>query len=148
MNNHEDNKYADIINLPYPNILPDGKTAGRGRVRMSMYQRAAQFAPFAALTGHEAAIMETARLTESMIELSEQEKRVLDEKMQILIQHIHDMPSVRIIHFVNDQTKPGGAYVTTEGIVKKWDEYNQQLTLRNGAIIHLGHILDIQGDFL
>lgn len=133
-------EYDDIINLP----CPTSKT----RPRMSMYQRAAQFAPFAALTGHDAAIRETARLTDSMVELSDDDKRILDEKIQAIIQHVSEHPNVSITHFVADSRKSGGTYTITEGTVKKWDEYQRLIIFDNDCSVHIQNVLDIQTDLI
>lgn len=125
--------YSDIINLPHPEP--------RQHPRMSMYQRAAQFAPFAALNGHGDAIQETARLTDRPIELSEQERSILDAKMQELLSLLHTSPMVTITHFVADNRKKGGAYQTTVGHLKKWDEYRQVITLDGDMEIHLFNII-------
>lgn len=129
-------EYDDIINLP----CPTSKT----HPRMSMYQRAAQFAPFAALTGHGAAIRETARLTDSMIEISDDDKRILDQKIQTIIQHISEHPHVSITHFVADSYKSGGAYTITEGKIKKWNECERLIIFDNDYAVHIQNILDIR----
>lgn len=111
---------------------------------MSMYQRAAQFAPFAALTGHNAAINETARLTSRQIELSEYERSILDSKMNLLLQHLNDHPTVTITYFVPDQLKEGGKYSTYTGTVKKWDEYKQELIFNDGVRIETRFMIDLR----
>lgn len=129
--------YDDIINLPHP--------TSKCHQRMSMYQRAAQFAPFAALTGHGAAINETARQTDSMLELSESEKRKLDNKFYTLLEHIREHPSISVTHFVPDTLKSGGRYVTYRGTVRKWDEYDRALIFEDGTVVRLPFIIDIAG---
>lgn len=129
--------YDKIINLPHH--------TSKNHPRMSMYQRAAQFAPFAALTGHGAAISETARLTDSEIELSDQERRILDDKLAQLIQHIKERPSVSITHFVPDQQKEGGRYSVHSGTVSKWDEYEHKLIFTDGMTINTNTVIDIDG---
>lgn len=114
-------------------------------VRMSMYQRAAQFAPFAALTGHGAAIIETARLTDSRIELSEYERSILDKKLAFLLQHISLHPTLSITHFVPDQQKDGGKYTNYEGRVWKWDSYSRKLIFDDNTSISLSNVIDIGG---
>lgn len=130
------NNYDDIINLPHP--------TSKNHPRMSMYQRAAQFAPFAALTGHGAAIRETARLTDSQIELSEQEKVELDRKFHYIINNIKSNISATITYFVEDAHKSGGRYVSTTGTIKKFDEFESLLTLEGGIQVSLSSIIDIQ----
>ena len=104
-------RYDDIINLPH-HISPTRK-------RMSMHDRTAQFAPFAALAGYDDAVAETARLTESRSELDEQEQRAINERLAYIAAHIHDQPEVRIKYFVPDEHKSGGAIIEVSGKVKK-----------------------------
>lgn len=129
-------EYDDIISLPHP--------TSRNHTRMSMYQRAAQFAPFSALTGHNAAINETARLTSRQIELSEYERSILDSKMNLLLQHLNDHPTVTITYFVPDPLKEGGKYTTYTGSVKKWDEYKQELIFNDGVRIETRYMIDMR----
>lgn len=128
--------YEDIINLPHP--------VSKTHPQMSMMARAAQFAPFAALTGHNAAIEETARLTDSERELSEMEQRALNEKMAWLQQHIDEHPSVTITHFVRDVRKAGGAFIQTPGRLKSVDTIGQFLTLTDGTTLPLRGIMEIE----
>ena len=97
------NKYDDMIYLPNP--TPTCKP------RMSLHDRAAQFSPFAALTGYEDAVEETARLTDTRLELSEDMKTILNEKMQMIVDNMDADPIVTITYFVPDKKKEGGAYV-------------------------------------
>ena len=121
--------YADIIHLDYP-LKPR---------RMSNYDRAAQFSPFAALTGHEAAIAETARLTDSAIELVEDGIAMIDEKLRGL------MPGQRVTveYFRPDARKAGGAYVRHTGTVKRLEEHQGILLMTDGMAIEFGRICDI-----
>ena len=105
------NRYDDIINLPH-HISPT-------RQRMSMHDRAAQFAPFAALVGYDEAVAETARLTELRPELDEQEQRAINERLAYIAEHIDEHPEVRIKYFVPDECKSGGAVLEFNGIVRK-----------------------------
>lgn len=130
------NKYDKIINLPHH--------VSRNHPQMSMYQRAAQFAPFAALNGHGAAIMETARLTDSEVELSEYVKHVLDSKFNYLLAKISEQPLVSITYFVHDLRKVGGKYTTHTGVVKKWDEYKRTLLFDDDLQISISQIIDIE----
>lgn len=130
----ETHKYDDIIHLTRP--------ASR-RAKMSGYDRAAQFSPFAALTGFEAAIEETGRLTDSRAELDEGGKQLLDEQMNAVLAVIDTQPRVRITWFCYDERKAGGAYVRTTGHVKKIDTYNEKILLTNGETIPLGEIFSI-----
>lgn len=131
-------KYDAIINLPHP--------TSKKHPRMSMLNRAAQFSPFAALTGYDAAVKETARLTDRRIELSEDERIVLDRKQQILLDHISDRPEVSVTYFVPDERKDGGSYTTATGCVKKADDYQRLLILADGTKIALDDILDIESE--
>lgn len=130
----ETHKYDDIIHLPRPESR---------RARMSNEDRAAQFSPFAALTGFEAAIEETGRLTESRIELDEGGKELLDEQMNAVLEVIHTKPKVKILWFCYDERKAGGAYVSTTGHVKKIDTYTQKILLTDGQTIPLGEVFSI-----
>ena len=104
-------RYDDIINLPH-HVSPT-------RQRMSMHDRAAQFAPFAALVGYDDAVAETARLTESRPALDEQEHKGLDIRLRYLADHLKEQPVVRIQYFVPDERKSGGAILEFNGIVRK-----------------------------
>lgn len=128
-------EYDDIISLPHP--------SSRNHPRMSMYQRAAQFAPFAALTGHNAAINETARLTDSQLELSEHERQLLDSKLTRLLSHLHEHPTITVTYFIPDPHKQGGSYTTFTGILHKWDEYKRELLFTDGTSILTSYIIQV-----
>ena len=132
------NNYEDLIGLAH-HVSPT-------RNRMSMLDRAAQFSPFAALTGHDAAILETARLTESKIELDENEKTILNEKLQIIAEKISELPEVTITYFQPDQKKSGGEYAEVTGKVKKIDEYERCVRMVDGAEISIDLIYKIHGN--
>lgn len=129
------NKYDDIIELPHH--------VSKRHIPMSTENRAAQFAAFAALTGYEDAIDETGRLTEDMIELDEDEIQLLDEKMNYILAHIGERPSVSFEYFVPDEKKQGGRYKVCHGIVKKIDEYKKIVVMEDGTIISMPQIRDI-----
>ena len=131
-------KYEAIMNMDHPSSLR--------HPRMSMSDRAAQFSPFAALTGHDEAIKETARVTDRKIELSEDEKAVLDRKMKIVEEHIGTSTMFRFIYFVPDATKDGGAYVPYDGSVKKIDLYHGVLVLSDHTVIEIEQIVDIESE--
>ena len=131
--------YDDIINLPHH--------TSRRHPPMSMYQRAAQFAPFAALTGHDDAIRETARQTDQKVLLSDLDRGVLDARMAIVLKDLSSMPQVVLTYFVEDGRKDGGHYKTVEGRVWKWDEYNRSIIMRDGTKIALDDIVAIEGKF-
>ena len=128
--------YSDIIHLPHPNPV--------GRQRMSMQARAAQFAPFAALTGHSAAIEETARLTDDEINLYEDKLILLNRQMQLLLSMLDQCPEVTFTCFVPDAHKAGGCYRQVTGIVQKADDYTRTLTLQDGTQIEVSRIMDIK----
>ena len=135
MSNHE---YDDIIDLPHH--------VSATRPRMSMIDRAAQFSPFAALTGYDAAIKETGRLTDRRIELTDDSRAPLDRKQQLLLDNLTDQPEVSVTYFVPDERKSGGAYVTATGRVKKVDDYQRLLILTDGTKIPLDEILDMESE--
>ena len=129
------NNYDDIINLPHHISVK--------HPRLSKEQRAAQFAPFAALTGYGDAIKETARITEDRIELDEEEKKKIDNKILELKNKITEKPKVTITFFVSDIKKSGGEYVTIIGNLKKIDEYNKLLILEDKKKISIKEIIEI-----
>ena len=128
-------KYDDIINLPH-HVSPT-------RPQMSMIDRAAQFSPFAALTGYEDAILETGRLTDARAELTEDELDALNAKYQLLMDTIGTGIEVNITYFKQDDRKAGGAYLTERDVVKKVDTYNRRILMRNGTCIPMDDIFDI-----
>jgi len=133
-----ENKYADIINLPHH--------TSRTRPRMMISARAAQFAPFAALTGFGAAVDETARLTDDRIVLDENAKAILDSKLQRIAEHLDDLPEVTFTYFEPDKKKSGGAYVSITGHVKEIDEYARIVKLWDGTKIPIGQIFGITSE--
>jgi hypothetical protein len=135
---NQTNKYDDIINLPHH--------VSAKHTHMSLIDRAAQFSPFAALTGHNEAIKETARLTDSRIELDEDEKVLLNERLHVISDNLHNQPTVSITYFKPDDKKSGGAYLTACGVVKKIDEYERHIKMVNGTIIPFDDIIKIDGD--
>lgn len=113
---------------------------------MSMADRAAQFSPFAALTGYEDAVAETARLTEERKELSDDAKNMLDRQLQILIENAHEMPEVFVTYFNPDAKKSGGSYETISGRVRWVNEYEGMVIFANDLKISLKNICDINGE--
>ena len=111
---------------------------------MSRTNRAAQFAPFAALTGYEAAILEMGRLTDTRIELDENRQVLLDEKLQILFAHLRDHPKVAITFFEPDKKKNGGAYHMAAGTIRKIDEYSRKILLSDGSVISIDQIFEVE----
>ncbi len=128
-------KYEDIINLPHH--------VSKTHPQMPLYDRAAQFSPFAALTGYEDAIRETARLTETLVQLSEDKKQELDEKLQQLISEKDRTEPVTITFFQPDKRKEGGSYRTVTGQIRKFDMYKRKLFLKDGMEIELEKIVEI-----
>lgn len=134
------NKYSDIIHLPYQK--------SKKHPPMLNSHRAAQFAPFAALTGHDMAVREVARLTADKVELDESSITRLNEKIQLLKKHLLQRPMVTITYFQHDEKKSGGAYLTTDGYVKKIDDYHNILVMGQGTLISFSDIFDIECDEL
>ena len=128
-------KYENIIDLPH--YVP------KKHPQMSLEQRSAQFAPFSALTGYEEAVAETARLTSDRVELDEEEKTILDNKLMIIREQLHTKPVASITYFIPDNRKDGGEYVTVRGIVKKIDEYKQVIVLEGNTEIPILEIIKI-----
>ncbi len=126
--------YDDIINLPHH--------VSKTHPHMSMIDRAAQFSPFAALTGHGAAIDETARLTDKKIELDESRKDAINEKLRD-ISLLGDTAAVEVTCFVPDRRKDGGTYVAVEGRVKKIDTVSCEIIMTDGKVIPVENIYDI-----
>lgn len=108
-----------------------------------MVDRAAQFSPFAALTGYDAVVKESARLTDRKIELSEDEKAVLDERLRVLTDTLPH-PDAVFTYFLPDSRKEGGAYVTVTGRLKRVDELRRVILLMDGTGIPIDDVLDIQ----
>ena len=131
-----------MSSFPYNDILYLPHHASTRHPPMPMSDRAAQFSPFAALTGHSDAIQETERLTGERVELSEEAKILLDQKQQYLTSL--DRPELTVTYFVADTKKEGGAYVSTNGILKKIDPIERLLILVGGQAISLDDILEIE----
>jgi hypothetical protein len=132
------NSYDDIINLPHH--------VSATRPHMPALDRAAQFSPFAALTGYEAAVKETARLTDEQVELDEDSKAALEMKLRILSDELFNHPKVEITYFQADAKKDGGAYINAIGTIKKIDEYERVLLMIDGTKIPIEAIIEIEGE--
>lgn len=113
---------------------------------MSMLDRAAQFSPFAALTGYDAAVKETARLTDRRIELDEYSKAALDERLQLLQDHMKENPEITITYFKPDERKDGGAYLPVTGSVKKIDAYEKCIVMMDKQKVPIDEIIEIDGE--
>ena len=131
-------KYNEIIYLPHH--------VSKTRPQMPMSDRAAQFAPFAALTGYDAAIKETGRLTDERIELDVEALSALDMKYQLLMEALDEAPEVTITYFQPDERKAGGKYVSAVGTVKKIDDFERRITMRDGTRIPMDDVLSIDGE--
>lgn len=132
------NKYDDIINMSHP--------ISKKYPQMPVSDRAAQFSPFAALTGHEAALKEMARLTETCIELDEGIKAQLNEKLQMIRESLDKKPEVTITYFEPDKKKDGGFYVSLQGKVKKIDGYQHEIVMDEGRKIRIEDIYEIESE--
>ena len=135
-------KYRDIITLPHH--------VSQTRTQMPAISRAAQFAPFAALTGYEDVIEETARTTAEKIELSEEMQEIVDLKLQMLVKSVcerpRERPEIKITYFVADELKSGGGYETAAGSVKRVDEIARTVVFTDGRSIPISDIYSIEGD--
>lgn len=131
-------KYDEIMGLPHH--------VSKTRPQMPMSDRAAQFAPFAAITGYDAAIKETGRLTDERIELDVEALSALDMKYQLLMEALDEAPEVTITYFQPDERKAGGKYVSAVGAVKKIDDFERRITMRDGTRIPMDDVLSIDGE--
>ena len=130
--------YADIINLPHHELTT--------RQRMPRINRAASFAPFAALTGYDDAVRETARLTSERIELDEGTKEILNNKLRIALDKAGERPEISITYFLPDKKKSGGAYVTVKAVIKRIDEFERLVIFTDKSSIPIDDIYEIEGD--
>lgn len=133
-------KYDDIISLPHHE--------SKRHPKMPALDRAAQFLPFSALNGHDAAVRETERLTESRMELDEARKEELDVHLQLLREQLAQKPQVSITYFVPDARKDGGAYFTVTGTIQKVEETRHQVIMENGTVIPVSDIYGIESTIL
>ena len=131
-------KYDEIMGLPHH--------ISKTRPQMPMSDRAAQFAPFAALTGYDAAIKETGRLTDERIELDVEALSALDMKYQLLMEALDEAPEVTITYFQPDERNAGGKYLTATGAVKKVDDFERRITMQDGTKIPMDDVLSIDGE--
>lgn len=128
-------KYDDIIKLPHP--------TSKRFSRMPLEERAAQFSPFAALTGYDAVIRETARLTDRRVELDECRRQELNAALRDLAVRLESRPEVLVTYFLEDTRKEGGEYVHVSGRLKKIDSFSRTLVLEDGTIIPIDDILEL-----
>lgn len=130
--------YDDIIQLP--------RHVSKTRPKMPVANRAAQFSPFAALTGFEAAVKETARLTDERVELDESVKYALSDKLQVIAERMKECSEIWVTYFQPDEKKAGGAYITVTCTVKKIDEYERVITMTDGTAVPIDEIINIDGE--
>lgn len=128
-------EYDDIIHLPHH--------VSEKHPQMPMMERAAQFAPFAALTGYGAVIKETARLTEKQVELEEYDQEQLNRKLTLLLENVYERPELTVSFFCPDDRKDGGSYKSLTARLKKIDTFQQILILEDGTRIPFANIIDI-----
>jgi len=138
MNPKEFHRYDDIIHLPHH--------VSETRPRMSRHDRAAQFSPFAALTGHGAALLEAGRRTERQAELDEDRKSVLDGRLQALQERSVRHPEAAATYFQPDGRKAGGAYRTVSGPVKGVDAQGRRLLFEDGTVVPFDALYDLELD--
>ena len=131
-------KYSDIINLGHPEP--------KNHPRMSIDKRAGIFAPFAALTGYEDEVKETGRRTEEEIEINDDVKERLDQKLSFIIKNIYNQPKVLITFFIKDNKKSGGKYITKEVNIKSIDMIYIKLITTKKETINIEDIINIEGD--
>lgn len=129
--------YNDFINLPHH--------VSTTRPHMTAIDRAAQFSPFAALTGYDSAIKETARLTDERVKLDENVKDALSDRLQIIADRIKEHPEIAITYFQPDAKKNGGAYVTAVSSAKRIDEYERVIVMTDDTAIPIDEIISIDG---
>lgn len=135
---NDEHKYDDIINLEHH--------VSKVHKQMSLENRSAQFAPFAALTGYEDEVKETERTTEEKIEIDEEWRAILDEKIQLIQGKIKEQPKIEITYFIPDNKKQGGKYQKVIGNIKQIDNYKKDIILTNGIRITIDEIIDISGE--
>lgn len=132
----DEHRYDDILYMPHHQ--------SKERPHMSLHDRAAQFAPFAALSGHEEAIEETARITDERIILDASKIEQINEKLSYIASHLKDKHVVSITYFKPDSRKKGGAYLTDIGVIKKFDESEHLVIMESGMKILLEQIVDVE----
>lgn len=135
---NDEHKYDDIINLEHH--------VSKKHKQMSIEERSAQFAPFAALVGYEDEVKETESITERMIEITEEIRSILDEKIHLIQNKIAEQPEVTITYFIADSKKQGGKYQTINGIIKKIDNYEKKLILTSNTEIFIKDIIEISSN--
>lgn len=133
--NIQTDTYEDMLEMKYPYVSK--------HPRMSLYNRAAQFSPFAALTGYEEAIEETGRLTDTKIILSEESKAELNHMLTYIQEHLSEYPEIQVTYFIADKRKQGGSYETYTGRARRIDEVESLLIMKDRKKIRITDIIDI-----
>lgn len=133
---NDEHKYDDIINLEHH--------VSTKHSRMSLENRSAQFAPFSALTGYEEAVKEEARVTESRIDIDEEAKIEVNEKLNYIMKHLDKNIIVSVTYFEKDKKKQGGSYKTIKGIIKKIDDSRKTIKMQTGEIIKIEELKNIE----
>ena len=133
-------KYEKIINLPHH--------VSKKHPPLDSDSYAAQFSPFAALTGYEDIVSETSRATDEKTELDDDAKLRLSRKLQIVLDHIEENPVISVTYFVQDKRKAGGKYVTVDGTIKKYDNYEKMIYMTDGTKIRLYDLYEINGKII
>lgn len=131
------NNYTDIINLKRP---------VSNHNHLSIESRASQFSPFAALTGYDSEVKETARITDKRIDIDDGLREMLNAKLNYLNDHIKENPNISITYFVKDPKKEGGKYLTKQGIIKRIDTVNEIIKFNDNTSISMNDIINITGD--
>ena len=134
----DERRYDDIIDLPHHR--------SDKRPHMTMTERAAQFAPFAALVGYEAAVAETARLTDEKTEIDDYDKEVINSRLVMLSCFGDNKPYIEVKYFAPDEKKRGGSFRVKAGVPKKIKEFEQELVMEDGTVIPFSDIFEINGD--
>ncbi len=128
-------KYNDMIYMQRP--------ISKKYIQMDIKDRAGQFAPFAVLTGHKESVEELNRVVDKKIELDEQSKEILNNKIKRVLENIDGVTQIKITYFIKDEKKDGGTYITIKDIIKKYDMYRKLLFLNSGLEISIDNILDL-----
>lgn len=129
-------KYDDLLHLPHP--------VSRTHPPMPLADRAAQFSPFAALTGYEDVLREAARLTDEKIDMGDADAETLNARTVLLLSHLAEHPEITVTYFVPDERKAGGQYVTVTGKIRKFRAAEQEIELDGGPTIPLRQILSLE----
>lgn len=138
MSSRSDGRYDDIIDLPHH--------VSHRHPRLPMANRAAQFAPFAALTGFDGIIAETGRLTDRFVPLDEDQKEAIDLRLDILKDRMREKPEAAFTYFVPDEKKDGGSYRSATGAVKRIDDIERRIILTDGTKIDIDSLYSVSGD--